>query len=419
MIKIMLVDDDKFSMEYIKNLIPWNQYGCTICGYAHDGYEGIEMAKKLLPDLIITDVCMPKLNGIEMAQTIREFIPTCNFIIITGFDELSYAVGAVEVDAVDFIVKPIDEMELFTSVKRICTKINEYKKNRDLGKEQVLLNLMNGEVKSNVEENLKTYKISLRDFVIMYIELDYYEKILATENIMEADYRVKYINDLIYRYFEDNSFYVVRNSLYSIAIIFNMDGDKSEKDIEKLIKSIQYDFSDKFKDTVSCGISNVGGLEDIKFLYEQAKQALRHKVVIGKNTCQFFHNLQYESMVRLANLNTQEIKLIMDIKSGAEVEAIKQLKKMYSEVIRYKKINMDIVKNISFYIIFAIMEALKEMEVLKENNISLAPILEKEIAIVEKANDLNDLEMVYSAVLKIIATSVRYMKKDRRFLSDI
>ncbi|KYH29457.1 response regulator transcription factor [Clostridium colicanis] len=118
MIKVLVVDDEYFAREGMKRTVPWEKYGCTICGEAQDGREGIEEAKKHKPDLIITDISMPEVNGIDMVKEISKFLPNCKFIIITGHDEFKYVKAAIKLRAVDFILKPIDDDEFLEAVNR-------------------------------------------------------------------------------------------------------------------------------------------------------------------------------------------------------------------------------------------------------------------------------------------------------------
>jgi two-component system, response regulator YesN len=131
-IKVLVVDDEYFAREGMKRTVPWEKYGCTICGEAQDGREGIEEAKKHKPDLIITDISMPEVNGIDMAKEIREFLPNCKFIIITGYDEFKYAKAAIKLSAVDFILKPIDDDEFLEAVSKAVKDLRKLNMNNNI-----------------------------------------------------------------------------------------------------------------------------------------------------------------------------------------------------------------------------------------------------------------------------------------------
>ncbi len=138
MIKVLIVDDEYFAREGMKKTIPWQNYGCIVCGEAKDGLEGLEMAKKLKPDIIVTDISMPEMNGIEMSKEIRKLLPEGKLIIITGYDEFQYAKAAIKLNAVDFILKPIDEEEFLAAVKKAAEDCRKLNKNISISKDAVI-----------------------------------------------------------------------------------------------------------------------------------------------------------------------------------------------------------------------------------------------------------------------------------------
>jgi two-component system response regulator YesN len=138
LIKVLIVDDEYLAREGMKKTIPWDDYECNVCGEAQDGLEGIEMARELKPDLIVTDISMPEMNGIEMAKEIRKFLPDCKLIIITGYDEFKYAKAAIKLNAVDFILKPVEEQEFLAAIERAAEASKKSNTNISISKNDVI-----------------------------------------------------------------------------------------------------------------------------------------------------------------------------------------------------------------------------------------------------------------------------------------
>lgn len=136
LVKVIVVDDEYLAREGMKKTIDWSKYGCMLCGEAEDGYKGIELAKKIRPDIVITDIKMPGIDGIHMTQKIKEELPHCKFIIITGYDDFEYARGAVKVNAVDFLLKPVEESELINAIEKASKECNKTMKNIILEREK-------------------------------------------------------------------------------------------------------------------------------------------------------------------------------------------------------------------------------------------------------------------------------------------
>ena len=85
MYKVLLIDDEPIIRKGLKNTIPWESYGCSVCGEAADGIEGLDKIKELKPEIIITDIRMPGMNGLDMIENIHEVLPGSKVIILTGY----------------------------------------------------------------------------------------------------------------------------------------------------------------------------------------------------------------------------------------------------------------------------------------------------------------------------------------------
>jgi len=119
--KTILVDDEYFARKGLLGLIPWEKYGYEIIGEAEDGEEALELIERLAPDLVITDIRMPVVDGLELIQTVRERgDKSTKFIIISGYGDFKYAQQAVRFGVQDYLLKPIDEVELTDTLGRIA-----------------------------------------------------------------------------------------------------------------------------------------------------------------------------------------------------------------------------------------------------------------------------------------------------------
>ncbi len=139
MLKVLIVDDEFYSREGLKSVISWEEFGCVVCGEAEDAEMAIDLARKLEPDLIITDINMPAMNGIDMAKVILKELASIKFIIITGHDDFQYARGAIKINAVDFILKPIEIDEFLEALKKAIHLIKRGNTSNPLYYEKQLL----------------------------------------------------------------------------------------------------------------------------------------------------------------------------------------------------------------------------------------------------------------------------------------
>jgi two-component system response regulator YesN len=118
MIKVMIADDEPFIRQGLKILINWDQYGFEICGEAANGKEALELMSTTEYDLIITDIRMPNMGGLDLIEHTWEYISRhTRFIILSGFYEFEYARKAIKFGVVDYVLKPVQKDELIRALE--------------------------------------------------------------------------------------------------------------------------------------------------------------------------------------------------------------------------------------------------------------------------------------------------------------
>lgn len=123
--RAILVDDEIFARKGLVGLIPWESYGFEIVAEAEDGEEALALIELHKPDLVITDIRMPVVDGLELIQTVQERLGgAVKFIIISGYGDFKYAQQAVRFGVHDYLLKPIDEDELTETLQRISTMLD-------------------------------------------------------------------------------------------------------------------------------------------------------------------------------------------------------------------------------------------------------------------------------------------------------
>ena len=122
MITLLLVEDESFERSSLKNCIDWDLIGVQIVGEAANGSQGLAKVLELHPDIVLTDVKMPGMNGIEMAQKIKNMAPETRILFLSSYDDFEYAKEAVNLKAIAYVTKPVDEGELTRSSSVSQTK---------------------------------------------------------------------------------------------------------------------------------------------------------------------------------------------------------------------------------------------------------------------------------------------------------
>lgn len=132
MIKLLIIDDELWTRNTIKTLGEWDKHGIQVVGEASDGLEGIKMIQELMPEIVITDMNMPGMNGVEVLQKLKEQYIHIKIIVVSGYNDFSYAKQAIKSSAVDYILKPVDAGELNNALDKCVKQIAELEYKQDI-----------------------------------------------------------------------------------------------------------------------------------------------------------------------------------------------------------------------------------------------------------------------------------------------
>ncbi|MBQ9167836.1 MAG: response regulator [Oscillospiraceae bacterium] len=119
MLKVLIVEDEEMIRKGIVLTIDWAALDCMVVGEASNGAEGLELVRRYRPNLIITDLKMPEMDGIEMVRSLRSAGNNAYVIILTAYDSFSYAQNALRLGAVDYLLKPFHDGDLENAVMRV------------------------------------------------------------------------------------------------------------------------------------------------------------------------------------------------------------------------------------------------------------------------------------------------------------
>lgn len=125
MLKVFLVEDESLIREGLRDNIPWEQYGYQFVGEAGDGEMALPLIRKTQPDLLITDIKMPFMDGLSLSKIVSEEFPKTKIIIISGYDDFEYARQAIEAGVEQYLLKPITRMKLRKTLLEMKEKIEK------------------------------------------------------------------------------------------------------------------------------------------------------------------------------------------------------------------------------------------------------------------------------------------------------
>ena len=123
MIKVVIADDEERICQLIRALIDWEAMGLELAGFAHNGLEAAELAEKLRPDILITDIRMPGISGVELIQRLKEKNSDLEIIVISGYAHFEYAQQAIKYGVGDYLLKPVSKAELTATLEKLRQRI--------------------------------------------------------------------------------------------------------------------------------------------------------------------------------------------------------------------------------------------------------------------------------------------------------
>lgn len=304
MLTILLVDDEYLVRMGIRETINWSELGFEIIGEASDGEVGLEMALKLSPDIILTDIRMPFMDGLEYMEKLRSNGSEASIIVLSGYEDFSYVRTALKHGAVDYLLKPVNKKQLVETVVKVGGRIkeerstqlyyNRLKEELSTIKKQFLRELIIGNITDRHEilDKLKFYDIPLEltNNYVISIRINEYNLVLQQMSAEELkNFKTQVINSIAQL--------LLLHSKY-IGIVVEKDDEEwvvilhalnSDENIIELVKERCIEFTvrlkKEFSQTVSIGISDIcNDIERIHTAYRDAYTASYIKLLPGNSS---------------------------------------------------------------------------------------------------------------------------------------
>ena len=304
MIRIMIVDDMPVFREYLVSCIDWAAYGFEICCEAKDGKEALEKFDEANPDIVLTDITMPYIDGINLAEQLLMINSEVSVVFITGNSEFEYARRAVKMGACDYIVKPFDKEELIFSLLKLKDNINktiemqiEKEEFNAQAKEEALRKLIykqNGPITEIELQQLHSNCVNFNTeyFLVCTVKIATYENSKRTDHIIKwEDVLINMLKDMIQI---EGKFEMFRDFEGNIITILNFDSKREQKeykgyefkDLIKLVKqSLEFD--------ITVGISELcDGIQNIKDAYYQTLRMINKKYQDDKGNVHYYNEAE-------------------------------------------------------------------------------------------------------------------------------
>ncbi len=289
MYRILLVDDEPLILAGIASLLPWEDYDCTVVAKSNNGANAYELIHQLNPDIVITDIRMPTMNGLELLEKCIDENIFFSCIILTNLEEFQLAKKAVSLGAIDYLVKlSLTKEELLESLNKAKIQCDKLRKNsisnHELSHaaydEKLLITTYLHKEPTQNDIPTKLFQ-SYKNPVVLNFQLQHCEIFFhpdhTTISIKESTPQITdIINGLLKRFFPIHC--VVNTSSNNFTIVVSIsDVQNFKQTINLFINKISSALKTYFELTFVCGVSTIGrSLLELPSLYDQSLNALEH-----------------------------------------------------------------------------------------------------------------------------------------------
>ncbi|GGH86937.1 two-component system response regulator YesN [Pullulanibacillus pueri] len=287
MFKVMLVDDERIIVDGISKVIKWESLGTRLIGTARNGIEAYEIIKQNRPDIVISDIKMPGMNGLELVKKVNNTFPETKFILLSGFSEFDYAKQAMEFGVKHYLLKPCNEKNIIAALGEICGELNQASEHEQFiqrmkdtledvlpyAKEQKLKEFV-----TNINENsdLSSYQhlfqtdLMMTNVRLMLFQLEgdfQYEQLFALKNISEHTFET----------------YTLCCTVGELILILIKDVE-AYIEIQRKLERIRETFFQYYKLDCTIAVSDSGKLNHANKLYKEALECLHYRFYLGEGS---------------------------------------------------------------------------------------------------------------------------------------
>ncbi|MBN1887574.1 MAG: response regulator, partial [Thermoflexales bacterium] len=129
--KVFFVEDEIVAREGIRDNVDWEAHGFEFCGDAPDGEMALPLLQTVNPDVLITDIKMPFMDGLQLCKIVRERMPSVKIIILSGHDEFEYAKEAIKLGVTEYLLKPVSVQDLHNVLQKVASQLEQERKEQE------------------------------------------------------------------------------------------------------------------------------------------------------------------------------------------------------------------------------------------------------------------------------------------------
>lgn len=362
MYKLIIVDDEEEVRKGIIQKIDWKRFNFEIVGEAENGREALDLIEENVPDVVITDITMPLMDGLKLASLLKDNYPTVKTVILTGFDDFKFAQQAIKYGVADYILKPVMPKDINELIGKLQCRINEeiaqkedivmlrrhYNESLPVIREKFLTQLISGRPQEKeVRTRVCEYGLMLEGdiFALAAANID---SISFKNNVFEEEdmevVKVAVLNiskEIIEKHSFGEAFFYEDN-LVIIAGFRECEKNSVFGRSFSVLEEIRQNIEKFLKISITIGLGRLGNsISKLKESYRTALTALEYKLIIGGNKVIFIEDLEPLTTDNIVFDETKEKVLISSIKFGTKDEVVNAVDMLFNDINGMKASIMD------------------------------------------------------------------------------
>lgn len=387
MIKLFIVDDEPNTREGLRYYFDWHKYDIEVVGEADDGSIALEPILRLLPDIVLTDIRMPEMDGLQLANKLRDAKSETKIIFVSGYEDINYLKTALKVKAVDYILKPVNLEELAAVIEKTIKAINEEKAEKRLIyemnakliesmptlREKFFMTLVRDGIDEEIDINEKIRFLELQlpndaNYCVIALSID--DKLTKFEYMTEKDKQImcfSIINICEELINKSMSGYIFENRIGEYVCILKIKPSDPEDNLYTLISDIKESMLKYLKISFTIGVGFiVHGLVNLSKSYSKAYENVSQRLFLGKNNIitvdsleteeDFTYKFDIEKVQQLTNL----------LKSVDEIKLTKAIEEIFMQISKYKYANVKYCINVCLQLLLTSSRVLMELQINNE-----------------------------------------------------
>lgn len=416
MYRLFLVDDEPGARKGLRNYFKWDRYGIEVVGEADDGDSAIELIQQVKPDIVLTDVKMPNMDGIQLAIKLREQFENIKIVFISGHDDVEYLKSALKVEAIDYILKPVNLKELEAVIEKVLNIIGSEERQKEvlnqmniklnqsmpLLRERFLISLIHDRITNlaSVEKKMDFLGINLPTagmLCVFVISVD--DSAEVFDNITERDRQltsfaiINTCQELIDMY---TGGYAFENRPGEYVGILRLHPDDEEEKLFALANNIKDSLQEYLQLSVTIGVGKkVDQLGKLTESYTMAYEAASQKLFLGKNQTITMDCLETgtDNVYRFDMEKGQ--KLILSLRAADEKNMMKILDEVFDGLLNSRNSSSMYCHNICLNLILLASNLSIELDIFPEDERFKEKTLMENLFRLETVEDMKRFVTVY------------------------